>query len=145
MSYQGLPPSVVVHVHGSYPDAGTDRGRVSSGHAAGHSRGGAAHCPPARLPSGFPYAAHAAALGSAGHVPRAMDDPYACQRAMPDLWSAFIRENFVDVRDVMMAFGVSERAARKWWHAEGGVNGACVVHALRILPDAARAMLIAAE
>lgn len=149
MSYQGLPPSVVVHVHGSsWPDAGTGQGGVSPGHAPGYPAGHQAA--PSRLPGGFPHGAHAAALGAAGHVPpsmgaRGVDDPYSCQKSMPDLWSAFLRDNFASYRAVQDAFGVSERAARKWWHAEGGVNGAHVVHALRILPDAAFSKLIAAE
>lgn len=147
MSYHGLPPSVVVHVHGSsWPDAGTGGGGLSPGQMPGHQGGGPPQSPPSRLPGTFPHAAHAAALGMAGHVSaRAMADPYHCQKSMPDLWSRFIRQNFADLRSVMTAFNVSERAARKWWNAEGGVNGAYVVHAMRILPEAAQSMLIAAE
>lgn len=38
-------------------------------------------------------------------------------------------------------FGVSERTARKWWDGETGCNGACVVIALLVHPDAARVAL----
>ncbi|WP_306150620.1 hypothetical protein [Roseovarius sp. MMSF_3281] len=134
-------PGVVVHVHGSYPEHGTGRGGDAPRDVCGPSPGPLA---------GFPREAHQSAL-SRGSVPQAalpgarpVADPHEVQRAMPELWQSFIRANFSDLRAVMMAFGVSERAARKWWNAEGGVNGAYVVHAFRRWPDAARAWLEAA-
>lgn len=137
MSRPGLPPSVVVHVHGSYPEHGTGAGALSPRDMSGLSS--------VPVSGEFPHDAHRAALGR-GTVPRgalpvaprAVDDSRDVQRAMPELWRDFIRANFADLRAVMLAFGVSERAARKWWNAEGGVNGAYVVHALRHWPEAAR-------
>ncbi len=138
MSRDSQPPSVVVHVHGgSWSQDGMSGGGGSSRDVSG----------PGSVPlsGGFPHAAHAAALSrGVAFGGRGVDDPHNVQKGMPELWQAFIRANFRDLRDVMMAFGVSERAARKWWNAEGGVNGAFVVHAFRRWPDAARAWLEAA-
>jgi len=74
-------------------------------------------------------------------APRPVDDPFRVQKAMPARWQAFIRANFRDPHAVQVAFGVSERAARKWWRGEGGVNGAFVVHALQQWPEAVRQWL----
>lgn len=151
MSRDSLPPSVVVHVHGSsYPDAGTGGGAVSPWDVSASSSAPRSAVPVSgALPADFPHEAHRAAL-SRGSVPRgpvrgrAVADPHEVQKAMPQLWQSFIRANFRDLRDVMVAFGVSERAARKWWNAEGGVNGAYVCFALRRWPAEARQWLEAA-
>ncbi|WP_394707849.1 hypothetical protein [Roseovarius pacificus] len=138
MSLPSIPPSVVVHVHGSsWPQAATDGARGASRDMSGV------------LPADFPHGPHRAALSrGAGELPaagaRKLDDPFEVQKAMPEKWQAFVRDNFSDPRAVMDAFGVSERAARKWWNGEGGVNGAYLFYALRRWPEAVRAWLEAA-
>jgi len=54
----------------------------------------------------------------------------------PDLWSAFLRAHFRSPVDAASFFGVTERAARKWWEGVGGVTGARVVVALATIPTA---------
>lgn len=70
-------------------------------------------------------------------------DPLAFYRAFPDRWMAFLHAHFRDPIHVAFVFGVSDKAARKWWEGVGGPQGDKVGLALVIVPEAA-AMLLAA-
>lgn len=71
-------------------------------------------------------------------------DPMSVHREFPDRWRAYIRSNYRDLAHVQQVFGVSERAARKWWNGETGANGAHVAIAVNEHPVAAPRMLFAA-
>lgn len=71
-------------------------------------------------------------------------DPWSIARDFPDRWRAYLRAHFRNHTQVAAAFEVTERAARKWWEGDGACNGAKVVVALRLHPDTAPAMLLAA-
>ena len=72
-------------------------------------------------------------------------DPEEIHRSFPMRWQAYIRANFQNVGAVERAFGVSERAARKWWNGETGANGGHVAVAVQRDPETAPQMLFAAE
>lgn len=77
--------------------------------------------------------------------PLGVHDPDRVHREFPARWSSYIRTNFRDLRHIQQVFGVSERAARKWWNGDGGANGAYVAIAVEAHPIAAPRMLFAAE
>lgn len=77
-------------------------------------------------------------------VPTGAVDPHKTHKDFPALWSAFVRGNFRDLRQVSMTFGVSERTARAWWNGETGVNGAHIATAFRVLPAETLKLLSAA-
>ncbi|MBF9042978.1 hypothetical protein HKCCE4037_06550 [Rhodobacterales bacterium HKCCE4037] len=81
----------------------------------------------------------------AGGDPVARLDPHAIHRDFPARWRKYIRANFRDLDHIQQVFGVSQRAARKWWNGEGGANGAYVAIAVEAHPIAAPRMLFAAE
>ena len=62
----------------------------------------------------------------------------------PDRWSGFLRAHFAGPISVAAHFGVTERAAEKWWHGVGGPRGDKVAVALLTVPDAADHLLVAA-
>lgn len=64
--------------------------------------------------------------------------------AFPIRWREFLHAHFADAGHVATFFGVSERAAAKWWDGAGGVNGGKVALACATIPTAAP-MLFAAE
>ncbi len=70
--------------------------------------------------------------------------PYLVQRDFPDLWQAYVRAHFASIADVALAFGVTERAARRWWDG-AGPRGAFVAMALRLHPASAPAFLLGAD
>lgn len=120
-----LAPSVVIYVnHASCPEPGTGGGAVSSGPSA--ERGG-------QLVQ-FPHAAHSELMA------RGRLDPYRIARAFPDRWSAFVRAQFRSPMEAARHFSISERAARKWWTGEGGVNGSTLAVAVETIPGAAGAL-----
>ena len=71
-------------------------------------------------------------------------DPDDCYQRFPDRWMRWLHRNFADPHKVARAFGVSDRAAQKWWDGVGGVNGGKVAYAVRTWPGAAE-FLFAAE
>jgi len=71
-------------------------------------------------------------------------DPHATHRDFPDKWRAFIRAHYRDLRGIQLAFGVSERTARKWMAGETGCSGGNVALAVQLHPEAAPQMLFAA-
>lgn len=62
----------------------------------------------------------------------------------PDLWMEFLHAHFHNPVAVAYHFGVTERAAAKWWEGIGGPRGDKVAVALRTVPGAADALLRAA-
>lgn len=62
----------------------------------------------------------------------------------PDRWMMFLRAQFPNPVAVAFHFGVSERAAEKWWHGVGGPRGDKLAVALVTVPGAADALLRAA-
>lgn len=62
----------------------------------------------------------------------------------PDRWMEFLRAHFPSPIAVAFHFGVSERAAEKWWHGIGGPRGDKVLVALRTVPGAEEDLLRAA-
>lgn len=68
-------------------------------------------------------------------------DPDRLLAAFPILWGRFIRANFHNLRQVMLAFGVSERTARSWWAGDGGCNGRHVFIAMGLYPRQLAQML----
>jgi hypothetical protein len=71
-------------------------------------------------------------------------DLMAFYGAFPIRWQEFLHAHFGSEVQVAIFFGVSERAAAKWWNGEGGVNGGKVALACSTIPTAAT-MLFAAE
>ncbi|MFN7224453.1 MAG: hypothetical protein ACK4MS_10580 [Paracoccaceae bacterium] len=71
-------------------------------------------------------------------------DLYRAGVEFPDLWMAFLRGHFANPVSVAFHFGVTERAAEKWWNGVGGPRGDKVAVALRTVPGAADALLRAA-
>lgn len=70
-------------------------------------------------------------------------EPYRILRDFPDQWQAYLRAHFASIADAALAFGVSERAARRWWDG-AGPRGAFVAIALQLHPESAPAYLLAA-
>ncbi|MGB1389260.1 MAG: hypothetical protein ACPG61_10275 [Paracoccaceae bacterium] len=68
-------------------------------------------------------------------------DAYRITRDFPDQWNAYLRAHFDAVGDVALAFGVTDRAARRWWDG-AGCRGPFVAIALRLHPDTAPAYLL---
>ena len=59
----------------------------------------------------------------------------------PDRWMAFLRASFQGPVAVAAHFGVSERAAEKWWQGVGGPRGDKLALALITVPGAASVLL----
>lgn len=93
-------------------------------------------------PSSRLKADHLAAI--ARRKAREAVDPDACYAEFPERWRSWLHRHFRSARHVAQAFGVSERAAQKWWDGVGGVNGGKVAYAVRTQPGAAQ-FLFAAE
>lgn len=62
----------------------------------------------------------------------------------PDRWMAFLRGHFASPIAVAFHFGVSERAAEKWWHGVGGPRGDKLAVALVTVPGAVDELVRAA-
>lgn len=63
----------------------------------------------------------------------AVFDPVAVARDFPGLWAGFVVGNFASVEAAARAFGVSTRAAGKWFAGEG-CHGARLVMAEAMEP-----------
>lgn len=63
-------------------------------------------------------------------------DPLTVAKEFPRLWMAFLHANFANPVHVAHVFGVTEKAATKWWQGIGGPNGARVALAAQLLPAA---------
>lgn len=73
-------------------------------------------------------------------------DPYTEHCEFPDRWRAYLIAHFGTRPDVVAdAFGVTERAARKWLAGETGCKGGAVCIAVQLHPETAPQMLWAAE
>lgn len=73
-------------------------------------------------------------------------DPYTEHCQFPDRWRAYLVAHFgTNPQAVADAFGVTERAARKWLNGETGCKGCAVVIAVQLHPETAPPMLWAAE
>jgi len=68
-------------------------------------------------------------------------EPYRVLRDFGGQWQAYLRAHFASITDAALAFGVTERAARRWWDG-AGPRGAFVVIALRLHPDTAPTYLL---
>lgn len=97
----------------------------------------------AQKSGGFPHDTHAQMLNGGNGARRY--DPHRVHQEFPDKWRAYIRANYRSLGHVQQVFGVSERAARKWWKGEGGVNAGYVAIAKAEHPVQAERMLFAAE
>lgn len=62
----------------------------------------------------------------------------------PDRWQAFLKAHFRSIEEVAVFFGVTDEAARKWWHGVGGPRGAQVSIAFTVFPAGAARFLRAA-
>lgn len=71
-------------------------------------------------------------------------DLHRAAAAFPDQWMAFLHAHFQNPVAVAYHFGVTERAAAKWWEGVGGPRGDKVAVALRTVPGAADLLLRAA-
>lgn len=71
-------------------------------------------------------------------------DLHRAGAAFPDQWMAFLHAHFASPVAVAFHFGVTERAAAKWWEGVGGPRGDKVVVALRTVPGAVDDLLRAA-
>lgn len=83
-------------------------------------------------------------LGSGRGSARALspvDDPLRFAAMAPDLWMAFLHRTCRGVPEVMVKYGVCERAARKWWEGVGGCRMDKVQIAMRVDRRAALDML----
>jgi hypothetical protein len=63
-------------------------------------------------------------------------DPLAVAAAFPDRWMGFLRANFTGPVHVAHTFGVTEKAAQKWWTGIGAPHGSKVAVAAQLLPEA---------
>lgn len=61
-------------------------------------------------------------------------DPLRLRAVMPERWQAFLHAHFQSVQHVAFTFGVTEKAAAKWWEGIGGPQGDKVVLAAIICP-----------
>lgn len=94
---------------------------------------------PARAGSRYPVSREqSSGLSSERRAPL---DPYREHAQFPDRWRAYLHAHFRGPDQVAAAFGVTERAARKWWQGIGGCKGAAVVVAVQLHPDTAPDML----
>jgi hypothetical protein len=59
----------------------------------------------------------------------------------PARWKAYIRANYRDLKHVQKVFGITERAAGKWWAGKTGCGGGQVAVAMNQHPDEALRML----
>jgi hypothetical protein len=130
---------VVIYVgSGSWSDPAA----AQAGHASGFSSGASAvpqAVDPERMRGGDPVARAAVQDRRSPAL-----DPFRIHAEFPERWSAYIRAHFRNVSQVIAAFDVSERTARKWWEAETGANGGNVAVACRMHPETAPQMLFAA-
>jgi hypothetical protein len=100
--------------------------------------------PPVALSNVVPFPGK---LSSGKRVDLSSGQSFDLHRAgaeFPDLWMAFLRGHFPNPVAVAYHFGVTERAAEKWWNGVGGPRGDKVAVALRTVPGAADALLRAA-
>jgi hypothetical protein len=77
-------------------------------------------------------------------APGRADDVIAFYAEFPDRWRAFLHAHFRDYRHVSFFFGVTEKAAQKWWDGIGGVNAGKMAYACATIPTAPQ-WLYAAE
>ena len=77
-------------------------------------------------------------------APGRVDDVIAFYAEFPDRWRAFLHAHFRDYRHVSAFFGVTEKAAQKWWDGIGGVNAGKMAYACATIPTAPQ-WLYAAE
>lgn len=68
-------------------------------------------------------------------------EPYRVLRDFAGQWKAYLHHHFVCISDAALAFGVTERAARRWWDG-AAPRGAFVAMALRLHPETAAAYLL---
>jgi len=68
-------------------------------------------------------------------------EPYRVLRDFGVQWQAYLRAHFASITDAALAFGVTERAARRWWDGSGP-RGAFVAIALRMHPETAPGYLL---
>lgn len=68
-------------------------------------------------------------------------DAYRINRDFPQRWQAYLRAHFACINDAALTFGVTERAARRWWNGAGS-RGPFVTIALRLHPVSAPAYLL---
>lgn len=69
-------------------------------------------------------------------------EPYRVLRDFSAQWQVYLHAHFDCINDAALAFGVTERAARRWWDG-AGPRGAFVAIALRMHPETAPAYLLA--
>ena len=62
----------------------------------------------------------------------------------PDRWMEFLHAHFRDHIHVAFVFGVSERAARKWWEGIGAPRAEFALAACKHIPGAAEYLMEAA-
>ena len=102
-------------------DAGTQSGVMSSGNGAEHQ---------AQQPTG-----------------QSFGQPFDLHRyrvVFPDRWMEFLHGHFRDPVHVAFMFGVSERAARKWWEGVGAPRAEFALAACKHIPGAAEFLMEAA-
>ena len=68
-------------------------------------------------------------------------DPHTFGAAFPDMWRAFLRAHYRNQVEVAYHYGVTEKAAEKWWQGIGGPNGAKVAMAYQLHPAGAARFL----
>lgn len=59
----------------------------------------------------------------------------------PEKWRRFLRATCRNILEVQLVFGVSEKAARKWWEGVGGCNADKVAIAVKRNPVEANVIL----
>ena len=64
-------------------------------------------------------------------------DPHQVALHFPEDWARLMHEVYGGrIRDIILQFDVTERTARRWLAAEGGVNGRHTIIAQRAHPEA---------
>lgn len=71
-------------------------------------------------------------------------DPIRFGTVFPDRWMAFLRAHHGSVEEVAVFYGVTDRAARKWWNGVGGPRGDKVAMAVMSNPAGAARYLMGA-
>jgi hypothetical protein len=94
--------------------------------------------------NGVGAAVESKGVKSAGQLFAQPFDLHHYRVVFPDRWMAFLHAHFRDHVHVAFVFGVSERAARKWWEGLGAPRAEFALAACKHIPGAAEYLMEAA-
>ncbi|WP_395543245.1 hypothetical protein [Neotabrizicola sp. sgz301269] len=68
-------------------------------------------------------------------------DLLAIRRVLPDLWSAFLRQNFRSAYEVQVVFSVTESTSLNWWNGKNAPHASAALAVVHRFPGALQALI----